>query len=253
MTERFGGRAVLVTGGASGIGRSTALRLASEGAAVAVVDLAVDGAQKVAHEIDGAGGRAMAYAADVGDEAAVAGATAAAVNAFGGLDGLVTCAGIFQPPDLRPLAEVDLDTFLHVLSVNLAGTFLAAKHALPHLVERRGAVVTVASTAALLGHGHGSGYTASKGGVVALTRLLAVQYGPRGVRANCIAPGGVDTPMTAGAFSTPEAVERVRRDTPLGKVARPEEIAAVAAFLLSEDASHVTGVTIPVEGGATVA
>src|SRR6266508_4554667 len=134
-----------------------------------------------------------------------------------------------------------------------AGTFLAIKHAVPHLVERRGAVVTIASTAALKGHGYGSGYTASKGGVAALTRLAAVQYGPQGVRVNCICPGGVDTPMTAGIWKTPEAQERIRRIVPLQRVAEPEEIASFAAFLLSDGAAHLTGQTIAVDGGATIA
>src|SRR6266700_1943686 len=141
------------------------------------------------------------------------------LDAFGGLDGVVTSAGVFHGGDLKPLGEVELYDFLFVLQVNLAGTFLAIKHAVPHLVERHGAVVTVASTAALKGHGYGSGYTASKGGVAALTRLAAVQYGPQGVRINCICPGGVDTPMSAGAWSTPEAEERIRRVVPLQRVA----------------------------------
>jgi NAD(P)-dependent dehydrogenase (short-subunit alcohol dehydrogenase family) len=244
---------VLVTGGASGMGRATALLLAREGTAVAVVDRAVDAAEEVVGEITSAGGTAIAAPADVGNEAEVEAAVAATVDAFGGLDGVVTCAGIFHGGDLRPLGEVELDDFLFVLRVNLAGTFLAIKHAVPHLVARRGAVVTIASTAALKGHGFGSGYTASKGGVAALTRLAAVQYGGHGVRINCICPGGVDTPMTAGVWNTPEAEERIRRNVPLQRVAQPEEIASVAAFLLSDAASDLTGQTIAVDGGATIA
>jgi NAD(P)-dependent dehydrogenase (short-subunit alcohol dehydrogenase family) len=137
-----------------------------------------------------------------------------------------------------------------VLAVNLGGTFSTIKHAIPQLVDGGGAIVTIASTAALRGHGFGAGYTASKGGVDALTRLLAVQYGERGVRANCVCPGGVDTPMTGGAFSTPEAVERARRSIPLGRYAQADDIADVVAFLLSDDARYLTGQTIAVEGGA---
>jgi NAD(P)-dependent dehydrogenase (short-subunit alcohol dehydrogenase family) len=244
---------VLVTGGASGMGRATALLLAGEGTAVTVVDLAADAAEDVAREVTEAGGRAISAAADVGNEDEMAAAVASGVDAFGGLDGLVTCAGIFHGNDLRPLGEVELDDFLFVLRVNLAGTFLAIKHAVPHLVARRGAVVTIASTAALKGHGFGSGYTASKGGVAALTRLAAVQYGRQGVRVNCICPGGVDTPMTQGVWNTPEAQRNIERTVPLQRVAQPEEIASVAAFLLSDAAADLTGQTIAVDGGATIA
>ena len=235
------------------MGRATALLLAREGTAVAVVDRAADAAEDVAREITSGGGNAIVASADVGREAEVAAAVASTVEAFGGMDGVVTSAGIFHGGDLKPLGEVELDDFLFVLQVNLAGTFLAIKHAVPHLVERNGAVVTIASTAALKGHGYGSGYTASKGGVAALTRLAAVQYGRHGVRVNCICPGGVDTPMTAGTWDRPEAQERIRRHVPLQRVAQPEEIASVAAFLLSDAASHLTGQTIAVDGGSTIA
>ena len=246
-------RSVLVTGGASGIGRAAALLLARDGAALTVVDRAGDAAEETAREITSAGGSAIAAPADVGNEGDVAAAVRSAVDAFGGLDGVVTSAGVFHGGDLKPLGDVELDDFLFVLQVNLAGTFLAIKHAVPHLVERHGAVVTIASTAALKGHGYGSGYTASKGGVAALTRLAAVQYGPQGVRVNCVCPGGVDTPMTAGTWRTPEAQERIRRIVPLQRVADPEEIASVAAFLLSDGAAHLTGQTIAVDGGTTIA
>jgi len=140
-----------------------------------------------------------------------------------------------------------------VLQVNLVGTFAIIRHALPMLVAGGGSIVTIASTAAIRGHGYGAGYTASKGGVDALTRLLAVQYGPQDVRANCICPGGVDTPMTAGTFATDEAKARAKRRVPLGRYAQPEDIGDVATFLLSDDARYLTGQTFPVEGGATIA
>jgi len=244
---------VLVTGGGSGIGRATAIRAAREGAAVAVVDRHAQNGEDTGTAIRDAGGRASSYPCDVGDDAAVAAAVGAAAAELGRITGVVTAAGIFHGPDLQPAHQVAVDDFVAVLRVNLVGTFAAIKHSLPHLVEGGGAVVTIASTAAIRGHGFGAGYTASKGGVDALTRLLAVQYGPHGVRANCICPGGVDTPMTAGTFSTPEAVERAKRTVPLGRHAQPEDIGDVAVFLLSDDARHLTGVTLPVEGGATIA
>lgn len=254
--EHLDDRAVLVTGAGSGIGRATALEVSARGGLVVALDRSSDGAQETATLVEDAGGTALAVTADVSDEAAVATAVARGLDVFGRLDGVVTSAGIFHGPDLQPLADVELDTFMLVLSVNLAGTFLAIKHALPHLVRPEGeattAIVTIASTAALRGHGHGSGYTASKGGVAALTRLVAVQYGPQRVRANCICPGAVDTPMAGGVWNTDEARARTKRSVPLGRVADPRELASVAAFLLSDGARHLTGQTIAVDGGTTI-
>jgi NAD(P)-dependent dehydrogenase (short-subunit alcohol dehydrogenase family) len=253
MTPMLDERVVLVTGGASGIGRATALEVIARGGAVAVVDRDETG---VGETVRRAGSAALGLPTDVSDDAAVADAVGATVERFGRLDGIVTAAGIFAGDDLAPIAEVSLETFHRVLAVNLTGTFLAVKHALAHLTraedEPRSSIVTIASTAGLRGHGFGSGYTASKGGVVALTRLAAVQYGPHGVRANCICPGAVDTPMAGGAWDSDEARARMRREIPLGVVARPEELASVAGFLLSPDAHHVTGQIIAVDGGATV-
>jgi NAD(P)-dependent dehydrogenase (short-subunit alcohol dehydrogenase family) len=246
------GRTVLITGGGSGIGRATAARAAREGAAVAVVDRHREHAEETAAMITAAGGTAAAYPCDVSDDTDVKRAVAATNSDLGRISGVVTAAGIFHGPDLRPAHEVSVDDFIAVLQVNLVGTFAIIKHALPFLVDGGGAIVTIASTAAIRGHGFGAGYTASKGGVDALTRLLAVQYGPHGVRANCICPGGVDTPMTARTFSTPEAIARAKRTVPLGRHAQPEDIGDVAVFLLGNDARHLTGVTLPVEGGATI-
>jgi NAD(P)-dependent dehydrogenase (short-subunit alcohol dehydrogenase family) len=243
---------VLVTGGGSGIGRATAQRAAREGAAVAVVDRDAPNAEATVALITDAGGAARAYACDVGDEDAVAGAVAGAGADLGRITGVVTAAGIFHGPDLQPAHQVTVDDFMIVLRVNLVGTFAIIKYALPMLLDGGGAIVTIASTAAIRGHGYGAGYSASKGGVDALTRLLAVQYGAQSVRANCICPGGVDTPMTGGVFATDEAQTRAKKRVPLGRYAQPEEIGDVATFLLSDDARYVTGQTIPVEGGATI-
>jgi NAD(P)-dependent dehydrogenase (short-subunit alcohol dehydrogenase family) len=249
----LGGRTVIVTGGGSGIGRATARRAAREGASVAVLDRDRDTAEETAAMIRDAGGTAGVYQCDVSDDAAVARTVDAAGDDLGRVSGVVTAAGIFHGPDLSPAHEVSGDDFTRVLRVNLIGTFAVIKHALPQLMGGGGAIVTIASTAAIRGHGQGAGYTASKGGVDALTRLLAVQYGPHGVRVNCICPGGVDTPMSAGTFATPQAIERARRTVPLGRYAQPEDIGDVAVFLLSDDARHLTGSTLAVEGGATIA
>ncbi|HEY7137923.1 MAG TPA: SDR family NAD(P)-dependent oxidoreductase [Acidimicrobiia bacterium] len=253
MAKRFDGRVMLVTGAGSGIGRATALRLASEGAAVGALDRDSEGALRTSREASALGGHSIPLSADIGAESDVERAMMLVSRNLGRLSGLVSCAGIFHPGDGRLAADVDLESFMAVLNVNLIGTFLAVKYSLPHLVEQQGALVTIASTAALRGHGFGSGYTASKGGVDAFTRLVATQYGPKGVRANCICPGSVDTPMTAGVHTTPEAIERAKKEIPLQKVAQPEQIASVAAFLLSDDASHMTGQTLAVDGGTTMA
>ena len=172
MNATLDGRAVMVTGGGSGIGRATALEVTARGGTVAVVDRNVAGVDETVALVAAAGGRAVAAPADVSDEDAVREAVARSVATLGRLDGVVTAAGIFDGPDLRPLADVSLATFTGTLAVNLTGTFLAMKYTLPHLEraegEPRAGIVTIASTAGLRGHGFGSGYTASKGGVVAL-------------------------------------------------------------------------------------
>jgi len=247
------GRPVLVTGAASGIGEALCTRLAEEGAAIALLDRDRERLTALTDTLARGGARVIALHADVGNEDAVRGAVAEAAGALDGLGGVVTCAGIFRQGDRQLLADVDLETFERTLRVNLIGTFLAVKYALPHVVRHGGggAVVTIASTAGLRGHGFGSGYTASKGGVISLTRLVAEQYGPHGVRANCICPGATDTPMTGGVYRQPERVEQMRRAIPLGRVALPHEIGDVAAFLLSDDAAHVTGQVLAVDGGST--
>jgi NAD(P)-dependent dehydrogenase (short-subunit alcohol dehydrogenase family) len=247
------GQTVIVTGGGSGIGRATSRRAAREGAAVAVLDRDAVHAEETATMVSEEGGTAGAFPCDVSDDASVAESVAAVKADLGRVTGVVTAAGIFHGPDLRLAHEVSVEDFVVVLGVNLIGTFAVIKHALPHLMDGGGAIVTIASTAAIRGHGQGAGYTASKGGVNALTRLLAVQYGPHGVRVNCICPGGVDTPMTGGTFATPQARERAKRTVPLGRYAQPEDIGDVAVFLLGDDARHLTGSTLAVEGGATIA
>jgi NAD(P)-dependent dehydrogenase (short-subunit alcohol dehydrogenase family) len=257
MNPTLEGGVVLVTGGGSGIGRATALEVAARGGAVAVVDRDVAGVDETVARVGAAGGRALAAPADVADEDAVRTAVERTIGALGRLDGIVTAAGIFDGPDLQPLADVTLETFNRTLSINLTGTFLTLKYALPHLERadgaRRSSIVTIASTAGIRGHGYGSGYTASKGGVVALTRLVAVQYGPKGVRANCICPGAVDTPMTGGVWDNDESRARMKRDVPLGVVAQAVDIGSVAGFLLSPDAHHLTGQVLAVDGGSTAA
>jgi NAD(P)-dependent dehydrogenase (short-subunit alcohol dehydrogenase family) len=246
------GRSVIVTGGGSGIGRATAQRAAREGAAVGVLDRDATNGQETVDSIRAAGGTATLFTCDVATDESVDEAFARINAELGRISGVVTAAGIFHPGDMQLAHQVTTSDMLAVLQVNLIGTFRVIAQAMPAMMTGGGAVVTIASTAAIRGHGFGAGYTASKGGVDAITRLLAVQYGPHGVRANCICPGGVDTPMSGGTFATPEAQERARRSVPVGRYAQAEDIADVAVFLLSDDARYITGQTFPVDGGATI-
>ena len=256
--QGLSGRPVLVTGAASGIGQAVCERLVAEGGSVALVDRDQDRLAAVAESLGTSGATRVAIAADVSEEASVCAAVERAVEVLGALRGVVTCAGIFDPSDLAPAAEVAVDTFAHVLAVNLTGTFLVAKHALPHLVRAAAetggssSITTIGSTAGLRGHGRGVAYTASKGGVVALTRLLAFQYGEKGVRTNCICPGFTDTPMTGGTGRDPVMARLLRRGIPLRRIAQPDEIASLACFLLSDAASYINGQIIAADGGATV-
>lgn len=240
--RRFDNRSVLVTGAASGIGRATAIRLAEEGAHVLCTDVNVAGIAETARISGG-----EAFTLDVTDPAACA----AAVMRVGRIHGLANVAGIgsFGHAALTTDAE-----WQRVIAVNLTGVFQMMRAALPGLVETRGAIVNIASAAGLVAAPYAAAYSASKHGVVGLTRTIATEYATRGVRVNAVCPGAVDTPLIAGGFDAIEDVEAAlfTRMTPLlGAMARPEDIAAAVAFLLSDDARFITGTTLAVDGGQT--
>jgi NAD(P)-dependent dehydrogenase (short-subunit alcohol dehydrogenase family) len=249
--RRFEGRTVLVTGAASGIGRATAERLAGEGATVVGIDLAPPD--------DPPASGTTFVSGDVRDEEAMATAVAAAVDAGEGrLDGVVHAAGV---AGAGPVHLLERDEWERVVSVNLTGTFVVAKAALGRMLgqERspagqRGALVLLASIEGLEGTAGGSAYNASKGGVVLLARNMAIDYGPSGIRVNAICPGFVATPMTGFIFDMPgmePLADQYRTEHALRRIGRADEIAAAAAWLLSDDASFVSGAAIPVDGGYT--
>lgn len=251
--NRFGGKGVLVTGGGGAIGLAAARRFAVEGGRVAVVDRDGDKAARAAGEIGAAG---LAIAADVGDEAQAADAVARAVAAFGRLDVLFNNAGVSGA--VAPVHELDVADWDATMRVNLRGMFLMLRAALNVMIAGKtpGAVVNMASSMAgwdvLAG---GASYAATKHGVVGLTRVAALDAAPYGIRVNAVCPGVIETTLgvpAAGRESYRAGIERFARRIPLRRIGQPEDVAAVVAFLASDDARHVTGAEWLIDGGQTL-
>jgi meso-butanediol dehydrogenase / (S,S)-butanediol dehydrogenase / diacetyl reductase len=251
-------RCALVTGAATGIGRATALAFARDGYAVALIGRRAAPLEELAAELRESGGDAIASPADVASPEEAEAAIDAAVEHFGGIDALVNNAAV---GDSGPLLEESLEQWEETLRINLTGAFLTTKLALPHLMERRGAIVNVASVNGLLAGPGWTSYCVSKAGLIMLAKCVASDYGRQGIRANSVCPGWVRTPMgeqdmdeVARAHGTDRegAYARAHKQHPLGRPAQPEEIADVIVFLASPEAAYVTGATIMVDGGTTV-
>ncbi len=248
---RLEGKIALVTGGGSGIGRAIALRFAREGATAIVVDVDTEGAEATvaqAHELDL---ELVAIPADVSQADEVRDAMEAVAARWGRLDVLCNNAGIFLSKRGDTLVtELDEAVWDQVINVNLKGVYLCCKFGIP-LMGVGGSIINISSIAALIGRDTAQAYVASKGGVLSLTRTLAVQYAPRGIRANAILPGRTDTPLVTHDYETPEVREAFARAHPLGRFGAPEDIAALAAFLASDESAWVTGSQYVIDGGYT--
>jgi len=250
VTGRLDGRVAVITGGGSGIGKATALRLADEGARVVVVDLETDAADAVAKEVGG-----LSVTADVTDEDAVRSMYAFAQDAYGSIDIAFNNAGI-SPPEDDSILDTDLATWRRVQEVNLTSVYLCCRHVLPYMQRQgRGSIINTASFVAVLGAATSQiSYTASKGGVLALSRELGVQFARDGIRVNALCPGPVNTPLLRELFAKdPERAARRLVHVPMGRFAEATEIAAAVAFLASDDASFITASTFLVDGGISAA
>ena len=250
---RLRDKVVLITGGGSGMGRLASLTFAREGARVVSVDVAPEAGAAATAEITRAGGQALFVAADVGREDQVRNAVQQAVARFGRLDVLYNNAGIFPAED-GSVVDLEAAVWDRVMTVNLKGIYLCCKHGIPELLRAGGgSIINVASFVALVGCSvPQDAYTASKGGVIALTKSLAVQFGPRRIRTNAIAPGPVETPLlTSWLLANPEAKKRRLDRIPMGRFGRPEDIVQMALYLASDEATWVNGSVLVVDGGIT--
>lgn len=253
---RLEDRVAVITGAASGQGRAAAKLFATEGAKVVVADINEDGGREVEHDIKHLGGEAIAVKVDVAREPEVRSMLQRALEEYGRLDVLFNNAGVGYSASARmkmaSVVETPEKDWDAILAINLKGVAMGCKHAIP-IMERLGggSIINNASINALVGLPGADAYTAAKGGVVALSRVLAVEWGPKGIRVNCICPGGVETPMIAPVISDERVMESMKQNTPLGRLAKPEEIANVALFLASEESSYLNGAVIPVDGGWT--
>lgn len=247
----FAGKVAFVTGAGSGIGRAAAVALAREGARVVVADVSEQNVRETARRIEEAGGRALAVACDVTRSEDVKAALDATIETFGRLDVAFNNAGVEN--EVKAMADVTEEEWDRIVAINLRGVFLCMKYEIPLMLEQGGgAIVNTSSGAGVKGFPGGAAYHASKHGVVGLTRSAALEYAPRGVRINAICLGTIETAMVTemiakGELDVPEAVA----NQPIGRLGRPDEIAAAVLWLCSPAASFVLGVALPVDGGYT--
>ena len=245
---RFENTGVLITGAGSGIGRAASLAFAEEGAAVAAADLQLESAQATASAVEASGGKAVGLQVDVTQPDSVRALVERTVAGLGSLDVLINSAGVRE---IVPFLELPAAEWLKVIGTNLTGTFLCSQAVARHLIaqQKSGKIINLASVAGLVGVPNRAAYVASKHGVVGLTKEMGMELADKHIQVNAIAPGVVETAMTAGYFDNPAIVASLKKAHPAGRWAQPEEIARLMLFLASEDADFMTGATIPIDGG----
>jgi len=251
---RLEGKVAIITGGASGMGRVAGAMFAKEGARVVLADVSEEAAESAAADVRAAGGEASAVVADVSREDDARRMVDHAVAAYGRVDCLYNNAGIMPAAD-HSVTDTDVETWDKVMAVNVRGVFLGCKYAIPRMVEQgSGSIVNIASFVAILGCSvPQDAYTASKGAVLALTRSLAVQFAPQGVRTNAISPGPIETPLLMDWLVKDEEAKRIRlARNPSGRFGKPEEIVHVAVYLASDESRWTNGANLVIDGGITV-
>lgn len=242
--NEFDGKVAMITGASRGIGAATARAFAEAGAAVAICDVLDDDGEKTVAAIEESGGRAVYIHTDVSSGTSVSAAVDRIVEEFGRLDYAHNNAGTFS---VAPLADLEEDQWRRVIDVNLTGIFLCMKYQIPHILSASGAIVNTASVWSLAGAPAQAAYSASKHGVVGLTRTAALDYGRHGIRVNAVAPGPISTAMTAAVPS--EVMDEIVGRTATGRYGTPDEIGKVVAWLCSDNASYINGAVVPVDGG----